>query len=52
MGIAGITASKWTECSSVTMSDYHKGIIENMKKNCSKNECKDIKTLVFDWRDR
>ena len=50
VGIAGITASKWTDCSSVTMSDYHKGIIENINKNCAKNECKNIKSLVFDWR--
>lgn len=34
------------------MSDYHPGIVDNMKKNSEKNDCKDIIALEFDWRKR
>lgn len=40
VGIGGITLRKWTQCNHIVMSDYHASIVENMRKNCQKNDIK------------
>ena len=38
VGIGGLAAKKWTQCKKVVMTDYHEGVVDNMKKNCVKND--------------
>lgn len=34
------------------MTDYHPSVIDNIHKNCLKNDEPDIQSIVFDWRER
>ena len=52
VGISGLSAKKWTKCKSIAMTDYHPSVIDNINKNCVKNNANDIHNFVFDWRDR
>ncbi len=52
VGIGGIAVKKWTKCKSITMTDYHPSVVENVVRNCHKNNERDIEAIVFDWRDR
>ena len=37
VGISGICAKKWTQCKSIVLTDYHPSVVDNIHKNCLKN---------------
>jgi predicted nicotinamide N-methyase len=49
VGIAGIAIQKWTQCKSITMTDYHEGVVSNIGKNMKKNQISEPAPIVFDW---
>jgi predicted nicotinamide N-methyase len=38
VGIAGLTAKKWTECTEVDITDYHPSVIDNARQNMHRNK--------------
>jgi predicted nicotinamide N-methyase len=50
VGIAGMTAKKWTECREIEMTDYEPQVIENIKRNMEKNSAI-CPVFTLDWKN-
>lgn len=49
VGIAGMAAKKWTECSSIEMTDYEPQVLESIKRNMDKNQAI-CPVFSLDWK--
>lgn len=50
-GIGGIAIKKWTNAKAVSMCDYRDELLYNMRKNCERNEVKDIVIFKYNWEE-
>ena len=54
VGVAGITALKYTACAQLLISDYKVEILKNAERNVNKNKLdnsKRVKSILLDWKD-
>lgn len=51
VGIAGLSLSKWGGCKSVSMCETRKEVVENIRRNCDRNNVTDVTNLFINLNE-